>query len=147
MHGPPMQPNHRAQGTIVSERESILPTFIERHRHMAVLWALRVCAPFLTALQLLFSWLNTKGKKIQSNHPRMNLLRAELLSDWNFCGGGTSSSGQSSGPLGARAHCHLPSAMPSRWTSHLQHTPPDFLQLLGSLGAVQGCGQTLVRQL
>lgn len=85
---------------------------------MAVLWALRARAPLLTALQLLFSWLNTKGKKIQSNHPRMNLLRAELLSDWNFCGGGgESSSGQSSGPLSARAHGHLLSAMPSRWTS------------------------------
>ena len=80
----PAQPQGSGNNSL---REGILPTFIERHRHMAVLWAPRVCAPLLTALQLLFSWLNTKAKKIQSDHPRMNLLRAELLSDRNFCAG------------------------------------------------------------
>ena len=39
----------------------------------------------LTALQLGSSWLNTKGKKMQSSQLWMNVLRAELLSDWNFC--------------------------------------------------------------
>lgn len=99
-------------------------------------------APLLTTLQLHSRWLNTKGKKMQSSHPRMNSLCAELLSDWNFCRTHTwlvQRPSEHPGPL--------PCAPPRPSGPHLQHTAPDFLQLLGSLGAVEGCGQTLVRQL
>lgn len=59
--------------------------FVERYRCLVTpLPCLHV--PYsLTALQRGSSWLSTKGKKMQSCHPRTNLLRAEPLSDWNFC--------------------------------------------------------------
>ena len=93
----------------------------------------------LTALQLGSSWLNTKGKKMQSSQLWMNLLRAELLSDWNFCMTHTALVPQPPEQAG-------PLPCPPR-RPHLQHTPPDFLQLLGGLVAVQSRGQTLVSQL
>lgn len=138
--GSPEEP--RAQGTKVSNchRGSVRGEhLVERHRCLVTPRPCLHVPHSLTALQRGSSWLSTKGKKMQSCHPRTNLLRAEPLSDWNFCTTHTAAVQWPSGHPGPRP---CPPRRP-----HLQHAPPDFLQLLGGLAAVQGPGQTLVGQL
>ena len=91
----------------------------------------------LTALQLGSSWLNTKGKKMQSSQPWMNFLRAEPLSDRNFCTTHTTA-----GSLTTQVP--RPTAMPSPQTSPSAHAPqlsPAAGQPGHSLGPWSDTGQ------